>query len=277
MKNNQVETRNLDVTFNAEADYKLVGYVNKYGTESHPIRDKRSGELFLERIERGAFTRSINDTSNDIYADYNHDQGQVLGRQSEGTLKLVEDEIGLRAEIQLNPDDPQHVSVYQKVKRRDVKGMSFKFLQQSKSDKRLSARLVSRSVTQAMLISVSPVVKPAYETSEVEARDVDNMENVTIKDALEVINNLSEQDRAEVLKNFQPTEEREESVAVEVEKEKPAETEGKEKQVSDYSDSDETPVEKTDEEKKIEEDVDNYSKKLLDKLKELIDADTPAD
>ena len=53
--------------------------------------------LFVERIERGAFSRAIRE-GHDVRALFNHDPNQVLARTKNKTLTLRETEEGLESE-----------------------------------------------------------------------------------------------------------------------------------------------------------------------------------
>jgi phage head maturation protease len=79
----------------------------------------------LSTIAPGAFSRSLPEFP-DVLALVEHDTNRVLGRTTNGTLKLLEDERGLRVEI-----DPAPTSygrdLVELVRRGDVGGMSFRF------------------------------------------------------------------------------------------------------------------------------------------------------
>jgi hypothetical protein len=57
---------------------------------------------FIERIAPGAFKRSL-DSSQDVRGFWNHDSRLLLGRRSNGTLRLNDTDQGLAVEIDL-PD-----------------------------------------------------------------------------------------------------------------------------------------------------------------------------
>src|SRR5687768_15709461 len=67
------------------------------------VFNKKSEEIFgfREIVLPGAFKESIK--KNDIRALWNHDPAYILGRNKAGTLRLKEDDQGLRTEIDL-PD-----------------------------------------------------------------------------------------------------------------------------------------------------------------------------
>ena len=81
---------------------------------------------FREQIEPGAF-RKVLENKPDTIGCFNHDWNVVLGRTTANTLLLKETPNGLDYEIDINPDDPEAMSVYAKVARGDVSQSSFAF------------------------------------------------------------------------------------------------------------------------------------------------------
>lgn len=84
------------------------------------------GRWFREKILPGAFTRVLSENP-DVIGAFNHDWSSVLGRTTAGTLTLEQTDKGLRYSIDINPNDMQAMSVYEKVKRGDVSQSSFAF------------------------------------------------------------------------------------------------------------------------------------------------------
>ena len=72
-------------------DPKIVGYASVFNKLSEDLGFGR------EKVKRGAFAESIG--KDDIRALWNHDSNIVLGRNTSGTLKLEEDQKGLKVEI----------------------------------------------------------------------------------------------------------------------------------------------------------------------------------
>ncbi len=98
----------------------LVGYAAVYGAES--------GDLggFSERVAPGAFRDVLASPELDVRALLNHDPNAVLGRSRSGTLRLADDERGLRFELDL-PESPLGENVRASVARGDIDGASFRF------------------------------------------------------------------------------------------------------------------------------------------------------
>lgn len=139
------------------------------------------GSWFREVIEAGAFKDAI--ASDDVRALFNHDPNIVLGRTTNNTLALTEDDHGLRYTITLNPNDPDAVRVGAKVERGDVSQSSFAFSMESSDDEawdfgekgKLPLRRIRRV---SPLYDVSAVTYPAYEGTEVSARTKELAERV---------------------------------------------------------------------------------------------------
>jgi len=87
---------------------------------------------YEETIARGAFRRSLsNNPGPDVSLLVNHGQagsGLPIARTTAGSLRLVEDEVGLRVGADLDPEDPEVQSLHRKMLRGDLDGqMSFAF------------------------------------------------------------------------------------------------------------------------------------------------------
>lgn len=95
----------------------LHGYAAVYGTTSEDLGG------FRERIAAGAFADVLD---SDVRALLNHDPSQVLGRTRSGTLRLHDEQRGLRFEIDL-PESPLGENVRASVARGDIDGASFRF------------------------------------------------------------------------------------------------------------------------------------------------------
>ncbi len=145
----------------------ITGYAVKWEMKSVTMGYWRR---FKEQFKRGAFTDSL--TQDDQLALWSHDYSQVLGRTKNGTLRLFEDEIGLRFELDL-ADTTLGDDTYKTIKRGDVDGVSFGFQMVKEEWDESDPDNVVRSVTKAKLIEISPVAFPAYPDSQVSARSHD--------------------------------------------------------------------------------------------------------
>lgn len=129
--------------------------------------------LFRERIDRGAFAASIR--VDDVVAEFNHDPNYVLGRTANGTVRLSEDEKGLRYAVDLNERDPEAQRIAAIIARGDVRGSSFAFSVERDEDEKWDfsptkeGKLPLRIVKRARLWDVAPVTSPAYAATSVAA------------------------------------------------------------------------------------------------------------
>ena len=139
---------------------KLMGYVARF--------NELSGDLggFREKIAPGAFAESIK--NDDIRALFNHDSNFVLGRTSAGTLNLFEDAKGLMMEVVL-PDTQAARDLWQSVSRGDITSQSFSFNAIRDEYKNTPDGQI-RTLLEVKLFDVGPVTFPAYESSDIQAR-----------------------------------------------------------------------------------------------------------
>ncbi|OPA77506.1 peptidase U35 [Paenibacillus selenitireducens] len=154
----QLETRS---TSEGSDSITIVGYAAKFNTRSRLLY----GEFF-EKIAQGAFTLTLREDT--IKALWNHNSDMVLGSTKSGTLRLYEDQIGLRMEIDL-PNSTWGHDAYESVNRGDVDGVSFGMYVRRDSVVYLPDEDVyERTLLDIELFEVSPTAFPAYEDSEVE-------------------------------------------------------------------------------------------------------------
>jgi len=121
---------------------------------------------FREKILPGAFLDSIG--KDDIRALFNHDPNFVLGRNTNGTLRLREDDRGLF--IENDPPDTQWArDLLTSIERRDISQMSFGF---EVMDQRWETKdgIEIRIIARVKLWDVSPVAFPAYDQTDVNVR-----------------------------------------------------------------------------------------------------------
>ncbi|MDH6370559.1 HK97 family phage prohead protease [Paenibacillus sp. PastF-3] len=148
----------------------IGGYVVKFNQRSQLIW----GE-FYERVAKGAFSRSLQE--NVIKAFWNHRSDFVLGSSKPGTLRLLEDDVGLSFEIDL-PNNTWGNDAYESVRRGDVDGVSFGFYVRSNGDAWEYIKeedVYIRTLLDINLFEVSPTPFPAYLDSEVDQRSIDQL------------------------------------------------------------------------------------------------------
>lgn len=143
---------------------------NKKYLDAYFIKFNEETELMeglYEEIERGSVTESL--ANNDIRCLFNHNDGMVLGRTGNGTLKLSADDIGLFGTVEINEDDPEALAVYSRVKRGDINACSFGFYPTNEEyiQRDDGTKVIVKNMN---LIEVSIVTFPAYPTTEASAR-----------------------------------------------------------------------------------------------------------
>ena len=146
----------------------ITGYVNAIERYSKPItstlRDKV--QTFIERIKAGVFKTALK-RNDDVKVLLNHDINRVLATTKDGTAKLEEDNIGLRAEVTITDKE-----VVEKAKQNKLVGWSFGFY--SNADEiGADGDLTTRTLTDLDLIEVSildDTKSPAYYGTSIEAR-----------------------------------------------------------------------------------------------------------
>jgi HK97 family phage prohead protease len=136
----------------------LVGYAAVFDSPSEPLP-------WTEYVRSGAFRKTINDGA-DVRLLIDH-EGIPLARTRSGTLKLQEDEVGLRVEAQLDETNPDAARVMSALKRGDLSQMSFAF--RTVKDSWSENRTV-RDLKEVQLFDVSVVTYPAYEQTVAELR-----------------------------------------------------------------------------------------------------------
>lgn len=174
----------------------LVGYAAVFGKRSQNFGSDQ--EPFYEIIQRGAFSEAL---KGDVRALVNHDSNGLLGRTKNGTLRLSEDETGLRYELDL-PDTQLGRDIHESIKRGDMDQSSFGFRVRSTGQKfevidEGGKEVVIRTVTKIdELLDVSPVTYPAYEETRVEARSFEEFKKQREKETLAEERKIEEAARA---------------------------------------------------------------------------------
>lgn len=161
------QTNKIELRENDDGNRTLSGYAVKWNAESRTIGLFRK---FKEQFRNGAFSESLRDKNQ--FALWSHNPNEPIGSIESGTLRLSEDMVGLRFEIDLG-DDPRSQQVYSDIKRGIVKGVSFGFKNAVDEWDKSNPDEAKRTISKADLIEVSPTPFPAYPDSEVTARGYD--------------------------------------------------------------------------------------------------------
>ena len=144
--------RTVNFEYNVDDSEKYIeGYAAKFNSWSEDFGGWR------ERINPGAFTKTLQENK-DIYATYNHNFDQVLGRTSSGTLEVKEDENGLWFRVEI-PNTTYGNDLRENMRRGDVRQCSFMFMpvkQHWNND------ATECTILEARLFELGPVAMPAY-------------------------------------------------------------------------------------------------------------------
>jgi hypothetical protein len=140
---------------------KLEGYGAVFNSPSEDLGG------FTETILPGAFERAIREGQN-VLCLFNHNVNFVLGRTKSGTLRLVEDRLGLNFECDL-PASQTGRDLHTLVERGDINGCSFSFAAVRDAWSRDGKR---RELQDVDLFDVGPVTSPAYLGTSVSARSL---------------------------------------------------------------------------------------------------------
>ena len=137
---------------------KIVGYAAVFDS---PTSIRGAFGDYQEVIRPGAFSKTIKEQ--DIRALYNHNENFVLGRNKAGTLRLSEDNVGLRMEIDI-PDTSFARDLVVSMERGDVNQSSFAFSPITQEWQRSGSadKPDERILQECRLYDCSVVTYPAY-------------------------------------------------------------------------------------------------------------------
>lgn len=153
----------------------LAGYAAVFDTETD------IGGYFRERIVRGAFAEALR--RDDIHALFNHDYGRVIGRVRAGTLKVAEDERGLRVEI-APPDTQDARDLIANIRAGNIDQMSFAFsMEGGRQVWDETGNMPLRTIEKVgELFEVSVVPRGAYATTEIGLRALNDFRRANAQD-----------------------------------------------------------------------------------------------
>lgn len=135
-----------NVEVREEADGGAVTFAGYASVFNHDYEVYDAFGAFTERLAPGAFTRTLKENP-DVMLLVNH-QGLPLARTKSGTLRLSQDNVGLRVEAQLDASDPDVQAVLPKMRRGDVDEMSFAF---RVNEQEWSSDYTDRTITEVNL------------------------------------------------------------------------------------------------------------------------------
>ena len=180
-----------DVELRSEGEeLTAIGYAAVFNARSENLGG------FTETVAPGAFSETLK--TQDVLGLFNHDTNMLLGRTSNGTLEIDEDQHGLRYSLRL-PNTSVGRDVAELLKTRTIQGSSFGFNTIKDSWGETESGYPERRLLEARLIDISPVSKPAYLQTEASLRslvDITGQDFATILKAAEQneLRNLLSQD-----------------------------------------------------------------------------------
>jgi HK97 family phage prohead protease len=147
-----------------EKQVRIFGYANVPGRESRPVMTPR-GKV-VEIIEQRAFARALK-KAKEIKLLVDHDRERAIATTADGSLKLEEDNVGLRAEA--STSDPETVAA---AEAGAVKGWSFDMTDVVDEIEQRADKLPLRRVKDFAMSEISLIVNavPYYSSSSFETR-----------------------------------------------------------------------------------------------------------
>lgn len=169
MKNKEVRCLNLDLEMRATEDEE------KMVIEGYPVVfNSPATHGYTEIISEKAFD---NTDMTDVVLRYNHnDSFMCLARTRNKSLELSKDGKGLKMKATLNPNIPEHKSIYEGIKSRLLDKMSFAFTTRGEE---YDYETDTRTITDIdKLYDVAVVDQPFYDSTSIYARSLKNVQDV---------------------------------------------------------------------------------------------------
>lgn len=180
MMSNRAVTRTFDFEIRAESNEKYGNYIT-----GRPIVYGSKANLghFDEIIERGALDKT---NLKDVAFLVNHNTTMIpLARSrnnnENSTMQMIVDENGMSIRVNLDTENNSDArNLYSAIKRGDITGMSFAFYIEKGGDEweNLRSAHPTRHVRSISRVTeVSAVTRPAYEATEISARDKEALDS----------------------------------------------------------------------------------------------------
>ena len=159
----RITTTELEVREDTATGMTFTGYASVFNSPSEDLGG------FIEYVAPGAFKRSLQ-SRNEIKLLWNHDSGEPLASLRGGTLRLTEDNVGLKVTAQL-PNTTRGRDVAELLRTKVIDSMSFGFnviKDNWSSDGR------TRTLESVRLSEVSVVSFPAYTATTATVRSLES-------------------------------------------------------------------------------------------------------
>lgn len=204
----QMEIRSLPIEMSSNVNDGILsvsGIVNGAGSVSEILTNPRNGRQFRETIAPGVFAQAISNASRIDFLSQ-HDKTQILSTTDNQSLQLQETEKGLEMRADIS-STTWGKDTFQLIKDGIIKGMSFGMRVSDDNWSMGSDGIPMRTINGINLFEISAVRNPAYKSSEIEARDVDIINDIEIPDNIEERSEKLEDKDKEVREETPVTEE----------------------------------------------------------------------
>ena len=156
-------SKRIEVRCGSDNTKTIRGYASVFNSPSSP------GLGFIERVKPGAFSRALREKQ-DVRCLINHDPSLLLGRSTNGTLRMQEDDTGLFFENDL-PDTSYARDLFSLIQRGDLNQCSFSFLAKKQKwgqERNADGDMVAtRDLEDVDLLDLSAVTVPVYSDTRV--------------------------------------------------------------------------------------------------------------
>lgn len=159
----------------------ILGYPAKFNKLSQRMWGMR------EMIMPGAFKRTLAEGA-DVRGLLNHDPNYVLGRNKAGTMRLSEDKVGLRMEIDA-PDTQWARDLMTSIDRGDISQGSFRFRTVTDNWRMQDGETI-RELHDVDLMDASVVTFPAYEDTDIGVRSLSAAAGMDVGRFSEIVTRL---------------------------------------------------------------------------------------
>lgn len=186
MSKMQMEIRSLPIKMSSNVNdgvLSVSGIVNGAGSVSEILTNPKNGRQFRETIAPGVFAKAISNASRIDFLSQ-HDKTQILSTTDNKSLQLQETEKGLEMRADIS-STTWGKDTFQLIKDGIIKGMSFGMRVSDDNWSMGSDGIPMRTINGINLFEISAVRNPAYKNSEIEARDIDIINDIEIPDNIE--------------------------------------------------------------------------------------------
>ncbi len=173
----------------------ITGYVNAVGRDSNVMPSPNGN--FIEQVEPGTFREALTRAAN-VDLLINHNAKRKIGSTASGTLKLTEDNIGLRAYAEIT--DPEAID---KARKGEFTGWSYGMYVNAAEMEQRANNIPRRHLKSIDIFEVSLIdrtMRPCYAGTSVECRADGNgllMETRSFENGVETVDERAAPDLSE--------------------------------------------------------------------------------